>query len=71
MVDNEALYDICTSSLAIERPNYANLNRLIAQAVSAITGRLTFNLSIDFKQEGPVHQPQKSMLSSRAQSITS
>ena len=31
MVDNEAIYDICRRSLDIERPNYENLNRLIAQ----------------------------------------
>ncbi len=31
MVDNEAIYDICRRNLGIERPNYENLNRLIAQ----------------------------------------
>ena len=31
MVDNEAIYDICRRNLDIERPNYENLNRLIAQ----------------------------------------
>ena len=31
MVDNEAIYDICRKSLGIERPDYENLNRLIAQ----------------------------------------
>ena len=31
MVDNEAIYDICKKNLGIERPNYENLNRLIAQ----------------------------------------
>ena len=31
MVDNEAIYDICRRSLDIERPNFENLNRLIAQ----------------------------------------
>lgn len=31
MLDNEAIYDICTHNLNIERPNYTNLNRLIAQ----------------------------------------
>ena len=30
MLDNEALYDICTRNLDIERPTYTNLNRLIA-----------------------------------------
>lgn len=31
MVDNEAIYDICRRNLGLERPDYANLNRLIAQ----------------------------------------
>lgn len=31
MVDNEAIYDICRRNLGLERPNYINLNRLIAQ----------------------------------------
>jgi tubulin alpha len=34
MVDNEAIYDICRRNLGIERPNYENLNRLIAQGMS-------------------------------------
>jgi len=33
MVDNEAIYDICRKNLARERPNYENLNRLIAQGM--------------------------------------
>ena len=33
MVDNEAIYDICRRNLGIERPNYENLNRLIAQGM--------------------------------------
>ena len=35
MVDNEAIYDICRRNLGIERPNYENLNRLIAQGWSS------------------------------------
>ncbi len=31
MVDNEAIYDICRRNLGIGRPDYENLNRLIAQ----------------------------------------
>ena len=31
MVDNEAIYDICCRNMGVERPMYANLNRLIAQ----------------------------------------
>lgn len=34
MVDNEAIYDICRRNLGIDRPNYPNLNRLIAQGKS-------------------------------------
>ena len=33
MVDNEAIYDICRRNLGLERPNYINLNRLIAQGM--------------------------------------
>ena len=36
MVDNEAIYDICRRNLDIERPNYENLNRLIAQGKSLL-----------------------------------
>lgn len=31
IVDNEALYDICTKKLDIERPSFVNLNRIIGQ----------------------------------------
>ena len=37
MVDNEAIYDICRRNLGIERPNYENLNRLIAQGMQFST----------------------------------
>merc|ERR1711920_379906 len=36
-LDNEALYNVCRTSLDIERPSYTNLNRLIAQVVSSLT----------------------------------
>ena len=39
MVDNEAIYDICRRNLGIERPNYENLNRLIAQGMSQMQSR--------------------------------
>lgn len=42
MVDNEAIYDICRRNLDIERPTYTNLNRLIGQIVSSITGKVLF-----------------------------
>jgi len=52
MVDNEALYDICTRNLKIERPTYTNLNRLIAQCISSITASLRFDgaLNVDLTE---------------------
>ncbi|KAI8147942.1 tubulin alpha-1 chain [Fennellomyces sp. T-0311] len=52
MVDNEAIYDICRRNLDIERPTYANLNRLIAQVVSSITASLRFagSLNVDLTE---------------------
>jgi len=47
MVDNEAIYDICRRNLDIQRPNYENLNRLIAQVVSSITASLRFDGSLN------------------------
>ena len=40
MVDNEAIFDLCTRNLLIQRPTYTNLNRLIGQIVSSITASL-------------------------------
>ncbi|MGH0182839.1 UNVERIFIED_CONTAM: hypothetical protein FKN15_010250 [Acipenser sinensis] len=52
MVDNEAIYDICRRNLDIERPSYANLNRLISQIVSSITASLRFDgaLNVDLTE---------------------
>ena len=52
MVDNEAIYDICTRNLDIQRPTYTNLNRLIAQIVSSITASLRFDgaLNVDINE---------------------
>ncbi|KAK3817285.1 MAG: tubulin alpha chain-like protein [Benniella sp.] len=52
LVDNEAIYDICRGKLGIERPNYTNLNRLIAQVVSSITLSLRFqgSLNVDLNE---------------------
>ncbi|KAG1467180.1 hypothetical protein G6F56_004554 [Rhizopus delemar] len=47
MVDNQAIYDICRRNLDIQRPTYANLNRLIAQVVSSITTSLRFSGSLN------------------------
>ena len=52
MVDNEAIYDICRRNLNIERPSYANLNRMIGQVVSSITASLRFEgaLNVDLTE---------------------
>merc|ERR1712168_1749951 len=52
MVDNEAIYDLCTKKLGVERPNYTNLNRLIGQVVSSITASLRFDgaLNVDLNE---------------------
>ncbi len=47
MVDNEAIYDICRKNLDIERPTYTNLNRLIGQVVSSITGKALLHLKVE------------------------
>jgi tubulin alpha len=46
-LDNEALYNVCKTSLDIERPSYQNLNRLIAQVVSSLTASLRFEGSLN------------------------
>jgi len=48
-LDNEALYNVCRTSLDIERPSYKNLNRLVAQVVSSLTASLRFagTLNVD------------------------
>merc|ERR1739846_175017 len=46
-LDNEALYNVCRTSLDIERPSYTNLNRLIAQVVSSLTASLRFDGSLN------------------------
>jgi len=47
LLDNEAIYDICHRSLDIDRPNYTNLNRLIAQVISSLTTSLRFDGSLN------------------------
>uniref|UniRef100_A0A1A9WTM7 Tubulin alpha chain n=1 Tax=Glossina brevipalpis TaxID=37001 RepID=A0A1A9WTM7_9MUSC len=47
MVDNEAIYEICKNSLHVGRPDYRNLNRLIAQIVSSTTASLRFSGSMN------------------------
>merc|ERR1712015_204574 len=52
LVDNQAIYDMCRLNLAVERPTYTNLNRLIAQIISSITASLRFDgaLNVDLNE---------------------
>jgi tubulin alpha len=52
MMDNEALYDVAKHKLGIEKPTYANLNRLIAQVISSLTTSLRFDgaLNVDLNE---------------------
>lgn len=47
LLDNEALYEICERNLNVPSPNYTNINRIIAQAISGITSSLRFPGSIN------------------------
>jgi len=52
VLDNEAVYDICRTSLGVEKPTYQNLNRLISQVISSLTASLRFEgaLNIDMNE---------------------
>lgn len=52
MVDNEAIYNICRTNLAVQSPGYPNLNRLISQVVSSVTASLRFggSLNVDLNE---------------------
>lgn len=52
MIDNEAIYDICSNTLQVPRPNYTNLNRLVAQVVSSTTASLRFpgEMNVDLNE---------------------
>ncbi|KAF0978155.1 hypothetical protein FDP41_002670 [Naegleria fowleri] len=52
VLDNQAIYDVCKNNLKIERPNYKNLNRVIAQTVSSLTCSLRFpgSLNVDLNE---------------------
>lgn len=52
VLDNEAVFDICSKNLGVERPTYSNLNRVIAQMVSSITVSLRFDgaLNVDLNE---------------------
>ncbi|KAK3726416.1 hypothetical protein QZH41_019665, partial [Actinostola sp. cb2023] len=42
IVDNEALYNICTNTLKLAKPNYPDLNHLVSRAVCGMTAGLRF-----------------------------
>jgi tubulin beta len=42
VIDNEALYEICNSTLKLENPSYGDLNHLVSAAMSGITCSLRF-----------------------------
>jgi tubulin alpha len=52
MLDNEAVYKICEKKLGVGRPDYKNLNRLIAQIVSSTTTSLRFEgtMNVNLKE---------------------
>ena len=45
----QAIYDLSHNNLAVERPTYTNLNRLIAQIISSITASLRFDVMMMIK----------------------
>lgn len=43
LLDNEATYDVCGSSLEVCSPTYTSLNRVISQVVSSCTASMRFS----------------------------
>lgn len=43
VLEVEALYNVCANRMRIERPNYTNLNRIVAQLISSMTASLRFS----------------------------
>lgn len=52
LLDNEAIYDISKNNLGVDRPDYKNLNRLIAQVISSTTSSLRFagSMNVDLNE---------------------
>merc|ERR1712093_377570 len=52
VLDNEAVYEICQRDLKVKRPSYANINRILAKAVSSMTASLRFDgeLNVDLNE---------------------
>lgn len=47
LIDNEALYNICSLKLDIEDPTYISLNRILGQVISSLTAAMRFDGSIN------------------------
>ena len=52
MLDNEALYALYNKHLSIKKPDYDNLNHLIAKVISSMTASLRFEgeLNVDLNE---------------------
>jgi len=52
VLDNEACYEICQKKLQIAKPNYSDLNRIIAKVISSMTAALRFDgeLNVDMNE---------------------
>merc|ERR1712117_649226 len=52
VLDNEAIYEISQKKLDLAKPNYSNLNRIIAKVVSSMTAALRFTgeLNVDMNE---------------------
>merc|ERR1712038_2033790 len=52
VLDNEALYKICSDKLDIAKPSYNNLNRIVAKVTSSMTAALRFDgeLNVDMNE---------------------
>lgn len=42
IIDNEALYNICTSTLQLKHPTYGDLNHIVSSAMSGVTACIRF-----------------------------
>lgn len=51
-VNNEAIFDVCSKNLGIDRPDYKSLNTVVAQAVSSLTSSLRFEgvMNVDMNE---------------------
>ena len=47
VLDNEALYDICSIKLNIDKPSFTNINQIISQTISSLTASFRFEGSLN------------------------